>query len=383
MTSARAFDPPDRGGPVLYVVNVGWFFLSHRLTLAKAAMARGYEVHLACGIEESWERERIAAEGITLHELPLRRSSGSLAGALRVMRAISRLVAILQPAVVHLVALKVVLLGGIVIPRAPGRRIVAAFSGLGHVFTDEGFKARIARAVILPWFRVALRGGSCVALFQNADDRDVFTGSGAVPPRRTALIRGVGVDLARFDPAAEPGEPPLVVLPARVLREKGVREFADAARRLRAQGAMAEFAIAGDPDPENPSSLSPAEIAALEADCGVRPLGHVEDIPALLARASIVCLPSYREGMPKALAEAAAAGRAIVTTDVPGCRETVVPGDNGLLVPARDAVALADALSVLLRDPALRRQMGLASRRLAESRFDERQLIQQTLALYG
>lgn len=372
---------------VLFVVNVGWFFLSHRLALARAAMARGCEVHLACGIEQSWERERIAAEGIVLHELPLRRSSGSAAGALRVMRAVAATLAELKPQVVHLVALKVVLLAGLVTRRVPGRRIVAAFSGLGHLFTDEGAKARVARGVIMPWFRIALRGETCVALFQNADDLAVFTTAGAVPERRTRLIRGVGVDLSRFDAQAVPagdadGGTPCVVLPARVLREKGVREFAAAARELRNRGYRWDFLIAGDPDPENPSSLSPEEIALLERDCGVRALGHVDDIPALLARASIVCLPSYREGMPKALAEAAAAGRPIVATDVPGCREAVVPGRNGLLVPPRDAGALAAALETLLRDPALRRSMGGQSRAIAEERFDERVLISNTLALY-
>jgi glycosyltransferase involved in cell wall biosynthesis len=372
---------------VLFVVNVGWFFLSHRLALARAAMARGCEVHLACGIEQPWERERIAAEGIVLHELPLRRSSGSAAGALRVMRAVAKMLAEVKPQVVHLVALKVVLLAGLVTRRVPGRRIIAAFSGLGHLFTDEGTKARVARALIMPWFRIALRGESCVALFQNADDLAVFTAAGAVPERRTRLIRGVGVDLSRFDAQAVPegdadGGTPCVVLPARVLREKGVREFAAAARELRTRGYRWDFVLAGDPDPENPSSLSPEEIARLEQDCGVRALGHVDDIPSLLARASIVCLPSYREGMPKALAEAAAAGRPIVATDVPGCREAVVPGRNGLLVPPRDAGALAAALETLLRDPALRRSMGGESRAIAEERFDERVLISNTLSLY-
>jgi glycosyltransferase involved in cell wall biosynthesis len=375
---------------VLYVVNVGWFFLSHRLSLAREAMARGYEVHLACGIEQSWERKQIAAHGITLHELPLQRSSGSLINALRVMSQIATVVGRLQPAVVHLVALKVVLLGGLVTRRVSHRRIVAAFSGLGHIFTDEGVRARFARALVMPWFRLALRGESCVALFQNADDRAVFTSRGVVPERRTTLIRGVGVALDRFAPGEVPGvdaitDParPLVVLPARLLREKGVQEFAEAARRLIAAGHAAEFAIAGSPDPENPSSFSAAEISALEKDYGVHALGHVEDIAGLLSRASIVCLPSYREGMPKALAEAAASGKPIVTTDVPGCRETVVHGVNGFLVPAKDAHALADAIEALLRDPELRRAMGVASRALAEERFDERALIARTLELYA
>ena len=386
MKGSRETDPRR----VLFVVNVGWFFLSHRLALARAAMSAGYQVHVACGIEDPVERQRIAQQGIVLHELSLRRSSGSVFNALTVMREIRNLVSSLKPQVVHMVALKVVLLAGLVTPRVPGRKVIAAFSGLGHLFTDEGARARVARAVIMPWFRLALRGESCVALFQNADDRAVFTSRGVVPERRTTLIRGVGVALDRFAPGEVPGvdaitDParPLVVLPARLLREKGVQEFAEAARRLIAAGHAAEFAIAGSPDPENPSSFSAAEISALEKDYGVHALGHVEDIAGLLSRASIVCLPSYREGMPKALAEAAASGKPIVTTDVPGCRETVVQGVNGFLVPAKDAHALADAIEALLRDPELRRAMGVASRALAEERFDERALIARTLELYA
>ena len=337
------------GARLLIVVNVGWFFLSHRLALARAARARGYDVHVACGIDSDRERERIVAEGFVLHELSLERSSGSLANAWKVARELRSIIERLAPRVVHLVALKVVLIGGMVTRRVPGRRVVAAFSGLGHLFTDGGWKARMIRWLIMPGFRVSLRGESCIALFQNADDRAVFTIGGIVPERRTALIRGVGVDLAEFAPVPEPEDSlPLVVLPGRILKEKGVCEFALAARRLAESGVAAEYAIAGEPDPENPSSLSAVEIAELSSRYGVRSLGFVEDMPALLARCAVVCLPSYREGMPKALAEAAAAGRPLVATDVPGCREAVVDGENGFLVPARDPAALAEALGKLL-----------------------------------
>ncbi len=375
-------DPPGRPR-VLYVVNVGWFFLSHRLVLARAAIDRGYEVHVACGIEGDSERSRIVASGIVLHELSIRRSSGSLVNAWVVARQLRAIISRVQPRVVHLVALKVVLIGGLVARRVPGRRIVAAFSGLGHLFTDDGWKARILRRLIMPGFLLALRGEACRVLFQNADDRAVFTDRGVVPLRRTELIRGVGVDLTAYSPVPEPDDsPPLVVLPARVLREKGVCEFALAARMLSEAGIAAEYAIAGDPDAENPSSLSVAELADLERKYGVRSLGFVHDMPALLAQCGVVCLPSYREGMPKALAEAAAAGRPLVATDVPGCREAVVDGENGFLVPARDPAALAEALGKLIRSASLRRQMGVASRRLAEERFDEVDLIARTLALY-
>jgi glycosyltransferase involved in cell wall biosynthesis len=374
---------PHGARRLLIVANVAWFFLSHRLPLARAARAAGYDVRVAAGVEDDAEAAQVRSEGFEFRRLGVRRSSTSPLSGVWLMREISSTVLEFSPNVVHLVSLKVILLGGLIVPRRPEMRIVAAFSGLGHVFTTVGLRAAMLRAFLLPLFRIALRGSRVVALFQNEDDRRVFTESGAIPLARTRVIRGVGVDLSKYRVEPLPCGRPLVVLPGRVLREKGVLEFAEAARILRADGVDADFAIAGRLDAENPSALTRDEVHALEADCGVRYLGHVDDVLGLYRSASIVCLPSYREGMPKALAEAAAMGRPIVATDVPGCREAVVPGANGLLVPARDGRALADALRRLLTDTALRRAMAEESRRVAEARFDERAIVAETLSLYA
>jgi glycosyltransferase involved in cell wall biosynthesis len=199
---------------------------------------------------------------------------------------------------------------------------------------------------------------------------------------RIRLIPGVGVDLDLFRPSPPPSGPPTVVMPARLLRDKGVGEFVAAARLLRSRGVDARFVIAGEPDPLNPASVTLADVRAWTSEGLIEHPGFVADMPGLLAQSHIVCLPSYREGLPKSLMEAAAAGRAIVTTDVPGCREAVRDGYNGFLVPPRSATALATALERLIGDPALRDEMGRHGRLVAERRFDQDAIIRQTLALY-
>jgi glycosyltransferase involved in cell wall biosynthesis len=232
----------------------------------------------------------------------------------------------------------------------------------------------------------ALRTG--VVLVQNPDDA-VFVAQLGVPESRIRRVAGSGVDLRQFQPyPAPPGEnladaPPVVLLPARLLWDKGVGEFVEAAALLRRKGIVARFLLAGEPDPLNPASIPDDQISRWTREGVVECLGWVADMPKLLAMCQIVCLPSYREGLPKSLIEAAAAGKAIVTTDVPGCREVVRNGDNGFLVPPRDAGALAHALARLIENPALREQMGGRSRTLAEQNFGLDMVIRQTLALYA
>jgi glycosyltransferase involved in cell wall biosynthesis len=198
----------------------------------------------------------------------------------------------------------------------------------------------------------------------------------------TILIRGAGVDLDRFSPEPEPEGPPVVVLVARMLWEKGIGVFVEAARMLRDRHSDARFWLVGAPDPGNPGSIPGPQLDAWQEEGVVQWLGHRTDIAEILARSSIVCLPSYREGLPKSLLEALAAGRPIVATDVPGCRETVKDGENGILVAPRDARSLAEALETLIRDKALRSRLGLKSRQLAEAEFGTARVSEATLALY-
>ena len=367
---------------LLFVVNVGWFFLSHRLALAIAA-ARDYEVHVACGIENPAEAEKIRMHGLQFHRLDLVRSSLSPMGALRVMWQLREVIALVRPDIVHLVAVKTVLLGGLVARFMRVPRVICAFSGLGAAFTARTWASRIAQRMLLRLYRLALGGKGAIAIFQNDEDRCVFTSANAISVQRTVVIRGVGVDLTEFPVTPEPTGTPVVVLATRMLRDKGVVEFAGAARRLLSAGIKATFVLAGAPDPANPSSLTAAELIELASVPGMEWRGHVSNMPALLASASIVCLPSYREGLPKVLVEAASAGRAIVATNVPGCRDVVVDGKTGLLVPPRDVVSLADALRSLIECREARSRMGANGRELMERFFDERDVIASVLQLYA
>jgi glycosyltransferase involved in cell wall biosynthesis len=257
--------------------------------------------------------------------------------------------------------------------------VVNAFVGMGWVFTSRTALARRLKGPVRWALGRAARTG--VALVQNIDDERLLLQLG-VPREGIRRIAGAGVDLRAFQPLPMGEGVVRVVLPARLLWDKGVGEFVAAARMLRARGANAHFLLAGEPDHANPASISSDQIAAWVREGSVEHLGWVDDMGALLATCDIVCLPSYREGLPKSLIEAAAAGKPIVTTDVPGCREVVRAGENGLLVPPHDAVSLAAALERLIGEPELRRSMGVRGRAFAEAHFGMETVVQQTLALY-
>lgn len=273
----------------------------------------------------------------------------------------------IRPDILHLVTIKPVIYGGIAARIAPVKGVVAAVSGLGYVFIAFGFKAALLRGVVSYLYRIALGKENLSVIFQNPDDRKVFTGLRLLDVDKAVLIRGSGVDLDVYPYIPEPPSAvPVVCLAARLLRDKGVVEFAEAAAILKERGVKADFQLIGSVDSGNPASVTEEEIAVWRDRGLVEVLGHRNDVASLFANAHIVTLPSYREGLPKVLIEAAACGRAVVTTDVPGCRDAIDPNVTGLLVPARDAVALADALQSLIDDPALRKRMGAAGRSLAE-----------------
>jgi glycosyltransferase involved in cell wall biosynthesis len=232
-------------------------------------------------------------------------------------------------------------------------------------------------------FRVAFRHQRARTIFQNPDDRRCFVDAGLLRPDQTALIRGSGVDCATFHPAAEPDGEPVVLLASRLLWDKGIAEFVEAARRLRERGGSARFVLAGRPDPGNPTAVPVAQLEAWVRAGILEWWGHRRDMPDVLRRATIVVLPSfYPEGVPKVLLEAAASGRAIITTDTPGCREIVRHRVNGLLVPPRDATAVTRAIEELLGDSGLRRELGQAGRRIAVTEFAEELIVHQTLDVY-
>lgn len=365
---------------LLIVVNDPIYFLSHRLPIAEAARDKGYVVHVASIAGPSVEK--IKALGFEYHELPLNRGGVNPFGELYSLYAFWRLLQKMRPDILHLVTTKPVLYGGIAARFSPVKGVVAAIAGLGSVFVANGFKYSLIRMIVRRMYRLALGKNNLRAIFQNPDDRDSLVRLGALTTDKTVLIRGSGVQLSNYVVRPEPSGMAVVTFAGRLLRDKGVGEFVRAAKLLKVRGVEAVFQLVGDADPGNPSSLTTTELARLRHENDVTLMGYRDDIPDIFASSNLVVLPSYREGLPKALIEAAACGRAVVTTDVPGCRDAIEPDVTGLLVPVRDHVALANAMEVLIDDPVLRERMGRKGRELAESEFAIETVIQAHLDVY-
>lgn len=366
---------------LLFVVNNPAFFMSHRVPVALAAQRAGYDVHVAT--MDGPAVADIEALGMTHHAIPMTRSGKHPLQELGTLLALLRLFRHVRPQVVHLVTIKPVLYGGIAarLARVPG--MVAAISGLGFVFLSNSLKMRLVRAVVARLYRLALGHRNSRVIFQNGADRDLLKSLGAVRDEQVVLIRGAGVDLDLCRALPEPPAPPVVVtMVARLLRDKGVQEFVQAARLLRERGVPVTMRLVGGVDAGNPASATPAEVEAWQREGCVEALGERADVPQLYADSHIAVLPSYREGLPKSLIEAAACGRAVVTTDVPGCRDAIDPGKTGLLVPVRDPQALADAIARLAGDATQRQAMGAAGRALAEREFSIERVARIHVDLY-
>lgn len=354
-----------------------WFFHNHRLPVALAAMRRGYRVSVAAPADGY--SEAVARHGIAVHDLPMARGV-SIGTELPALLHMARTIRQLRPDVVHLVTVKPVTYGGIIarVLRVPA--VVSAISGLGYTFVSQDRRAGLLRAAILMLYRAALRHPNQRVIFQNTFDRDTIVDAGACEPACTVLIEGSGVDVRRYARAPEVGTS--IVLGARLLADKGVREFVHAAETVRARRAGCRFVLAGDVDPGNPSSITRDELDGWVRAGLVDWVGWQEDLRPVLRTATIACLPSYREGLPRFLIEAAATGLPIVTTDVPGCRNVVRDGFNGILVPARDSAALAAAITRLLDARDERVRMGRNGRRMARARFDVRNIAKHNVDLY-
>ena len=366
---------------LLFVVTEDWYFLSHRLPLAIAARRAGYRVAVATRVQG--HAEPIAEAGVEL--LELKRWRRSSMNPFRELGAVAELAGVVRrwrPDIVHLVALKPVLYGALAARLGGATVRVNALAGLGFVFVQDRPLARLLRPLIKRAFRWSLGGERAVTIVQNPDDRDLLVRERLVDGSHVRLIRGSGVDLDRFRASDLPAGQPIVLLMSRMLWDKGVGEFVEAARVARERGADARFVLVGDPDPENPAAIAPEVLQRWRDSGAVEWWGQRSDAPDVLGQARIVVLPSYREGLPKVLLEAAASGRPMIATDVPGCREVVEPGVTGLLVPPRDAAALAEAMLRLLAGPERCRRMGEAARGLAEREFGVDAVVSRTLDVY-
>jgi len=365
---------------ILFVDNDVNSFYSYRIEMARAARDAGFDVHIAA--PEGKAEETLRNEGFRFHPLPMTRSGLHPWKELATIVALFRLYRKLQPDLVHHLRLKPVLYGGLAAYGARVPAVVGLLTGLGYVFIAETRKAAVIRKLVTLSCKVAFRHGNQRIIFQNPDDQFVFIQNKILAARQTALIKGSGVDVNTYVPTPERDGVPVVVLASRMLRDKGVDEFVGAARSLRDAGVPARFVLVGETDAGNPTAITAAQLRQW-ADSGVVEWwGHQANMRDVLAQAHIVCLPSLREGVPKVLIEAAACGRAIVTTDAPGCREIVRNGENGLLVPVRDSRALAEALRLLIENPALRAGMGLKGRDIAVQEFSIERVVSETLGVY-
>jgi glycosyltransferase involved in cell wall biosynthesis len=364
---------------LLYVVTEDWFFLSHRLPMARAALAAGFEVHVATNVADG--AATIAREGFVLHPVRFARGRLSPLATLATIRALRRLHRELAPDLVHHVALQPTILGSLAAVGLPVAR-VNAVTGLGYAFIAESFKARIVQRVIGTLLRLLVDRRRSVALVQNPDDRALLQGLG-IAAERIVLIPGSGVDVDRFKATPEPAGAVTLGFVGRLLDDKGIRVLVAAHRLLRAKGLPVDLLIAGTPDPANPASVPQAEVETWAREPGVTWLGHVDDIATVWARAHIAVLPSRREGLPLSLLEAAACGRPMVATDVPGCREVAIAWQTGLLVAPDAPGALATAIEMLAETPEMRERFGRAARRLAEERFASAAIGRAVVELYA
>ncbi len=409
---------------ITLTANTDWYLHNFRLDLARAARIAGHEVSMVC--PDGPYVPKLREEGFRVETFVAPADGFSLGGNRKALGGIVAAYRTLQPDLVHLFTPVCVLLGAIAARRLRVPYRVAALTGLGHVFTSDSLKAQVVRPAMRWVFRRELTRPGVAVVFQNEGDMIEMVDTGVVDPGSCFLIRGSGVDIERFrprdvsaetssgatdsksgttnvegsrtaegdtSPQPEPGEggeggerapePIVILFASRLLKEKGLIELLEAFRRVRRAHPHAELWIAGEPYAPNPTSLGEREVAALKRAPGVRLLGHVEDMPGLLAQADIVALPSYREGTPKILLEAAACGLPIVATDIAGCQGVVEEGASGFLVPVQTIDPLADRLSELVADAPLRARFGRQARRIAVEGFSMDRVVAETLDVYA
>ena len=371
---------------VLVVESHASYFCSHRKVWAETARARGYDVHVTA--LKPGKETLVREEGYPFYKIADRERGKNPVAELRLVCRLYRLFRSVEPDLVHFITLRSLLYGALVARWAGVPAVLNNVTGLGFLFSDESTEIRLLREGIIQFLRIALRHPNQMTAFQNPDDAEIFHSRGVVEEEKTIVTPGSGVDPERFAYEKEKtkeNEKPIVMLPTRLLWHKGVGTFVEAAERLQKEGTSARFVLVGDTDAENPGAVPTEKLEAWESASVVEWWGRQpsEDMPGVLRQADVVCLPSYyREGVPKVLIEAASCGRPIVTTDVPGCREIVQDGENGILVPPKDAETLAHQIRILLEDRELRQKMGQKGRSRVEEHFTAQRVADQIVGAY-
>ncbi|MCH7696254.1 MAG: glycosyltransferase family 4 protein [Proteobacteria bacterium] len=365
---------------IVYLISEDWYFYSHRFDLAKASIKQGYQVTLITRVGQYGDI--ITKAGINLIDVNFRRAVGNPLADLIVLFRVSGIYRKIKPDIVHHVSLKPILIGSIACLFNSVPIVINAVTGLGNLFLSGNKSTAMLRMLVKPVLLSLLNRRNSWVILQNQDDRKDLIAQG-MRTECSELIKGSGVNLERFSYSVESNAIPVIMLAARMLRYKGIGEFVEAARLCVKGGLKARFVLVGDVDSENPMSLTREDLEQWHNEGIVEWWGHHNDMPDVMRKASIVCLPTYyREGLPKTLLEAAASGRPVIATDVPGCREIVINEENGLLVPVKNAERLARAITRLAENKQLRIKMGEFGRKLVESEFSVDIINRRTLALY-
>jgi len=368
---------------LLIVVNEAWFFNSHRLSFALFAKQNGYDVHIAANGDDK-SVLKIKESGLKFHNIPFKRSSTNIFIESLTLLKLIKLYINVKPDIVHHVTIKPIFYGGIAARITSVPFVVNAISGLGFVFIKTGLLASLRKKIISFFYKRMFKRKNVRVIFQNPDERNLLLKNNLVSKEHSFLIKGAGVDLDIFSPNFNFKENvPTVVLSARMIWDKGIKEYVNAAIILRERGVKAKFILVGAIDYDYPRFVEEKFLKEWSQDGIVNWLGYCDNINEIYQKSSIVCMPSfYSEGIPKSLIEAAACGKPIVTTDMPGCREIVKNNFNGILVKPKDEISLANALEVLINDFDLRFEFGTNGRRMAEEEYGADMINRMTLSVY-
>ncbi len=363
---------------IILFANTDWYLYNFRLALAEGLRREGHEVVLVSPPGDYGTA--LEKAGFRWVPFPLSRRGTNPLCDLYTIWKLYQFYKKERPDFVHNFTIKCVLYSSIAAHMAGGCRVINSITGLGYVFVNDDLKARLLHSLVRGFYKIALQNTRVI--FQNSDDQTLFLQQKMVSKAQTILVKGSGVDTSKFVVSPEPDGIPQVVLPARMLWDKGVGEFVAAAQIVHKQNKNVRFILTGNCDPANPAAVPLEQLQSWQREGVVEWCGWQDDMLKVYANSHIVCLPSYREGLPRSLIEASACGRPIVATDVPGCRQVVSHGENGLLVPIRNAAALADALCQLLEDAPLRKRMGLRGREIVEVEYSSDRIVSETLEIY-
>jgi len=365
---------------IILSANTDWYLYNFRLALAREIVKRGASLLLVS--PPGPYAQRILAEGLRWQPLKIaRRSINPLVDFLVLLRFIT-LYCHEKPDLVHHFTIKPIIYGSLAARILGVPAVVNSVTGLGYLFVNPSNLATALQVLIRPIYRTALSGINSRVIFQNASDQKLFIREHLVKVENTVLISGSGVNADVYKPSPEPNTEPMILMASRMLWDKGVREIVEAARILQKKGFIARFVLVGDSDRGNPAAVSEDQLQAWHEEGIIEWWGHRDDMPEVMAQSHIVVLPSYGEGLPRVLLEAGAAGKPVVTTDVPGCRDIIQDGVNGILVPPKDPLALTEAISRLVIDTKLRMQMGAAGRSLVVRGYTTDHINQKTFEVY-